>query len=303
MGQPAPPYGPQYGHGYSFPHPPPPDPPELPAAAAAYPRWPWWYGLLAMLIGFFATAIVVAFGAAIATASGVEDVQDANGFLQVATVAQQAIFVTVAVVMAARVMRPRAWHFGLRRTRLWPTVGWAAAGLAAYWTLAIAYSAIVQPDAEQETLESLGTDESTLWLFCAAVLVIGLAPLAEELFFRGFFYRALRTRLPVIGAALVDGVIFGAIHFENADMAEILPVLAVLGVVFCLVYEKTGSLFAVIGLHALNNFIAFGAETEEWGVAGLVGGVALCACFVVPRLLPARAATPVSAAAPAPGRT
>ena len=303
MGQPAPPYGPQYGHGYSFPHPPPPDPPELPATAFTYPRWPWWYGLLAMLIGFFATAIIVAIGASIAAATGVEDVEDANGFLQVATVAQQAIFIGVAVLLAARVTRPRAWHFGLRRTRFWPTLGWAAAGLASYWALAIAYSAIVQPDAEQETLENLGTEESDVWLFGAAILVIGLAPLAEELFFRGFFYRALRTRLPVIAAALVDGVIFGVIHFESADMAVILPVLAILGFVFCLVYEKTGSLFAVIGLHALNNFIAFGVETEEWAAAGIVAALVLGACIVVPRFLPARAARPASAAAPAPGRT
>lgn len=303
MGNPAPPYGPQYGHGYAFPHPPPPDPPELPAAAARYPRWPWWYGVLAMLIGFFATAIVVAIGASIAAATGVEDVEDAKGFLQVATVAQQAIFVTVAVLLAARTMRPRAWHFGLRRTRFWPTIGWAAAGLASYWALAIAYSAIVQPDAEQETLESLGTDESDVWLFAAAILVIVLAPLAEELFFRGFFYMALRTRLPVVVAALIDGAVFGLIHFENAEMAEILPVLGILGVVFCLVYEKTGSLFAVIGLHALNNFIAFGVETEEWAAAGIVGGLMIAACMVVPRFLPRSVAAPASATAPAPGRT
>jgi membrane protease YdiL (CAAX protease family) len=303
MGQPAPPYGPQYGHAYAFPHPPPPDPPELPAAAAAYPRWPWWYGLLGLLIGFFATAVVVAIGASIAAAAGVEDVEDANGFLQVATIAQQTIFVGVALLLASRTVRPRAWHFGLRRTRFWPTLGWAAAGLGAYWAVAIAYAALVQPDAEQRTLEDLGTDESTLWLFGAAVLVIVLAPVAEEVFFRGFFYRALRTRLAILPAALIDGAVFGVIHFENADMAEILPVLGILGVVFCLVYEKTGSLFAVIGLHALNNFIAFGAETEDWAAAGIVGGLMIAACMVVPRFLPSRAAIPASVPAPGAGRT
>jgi membrane protease YdiL (CAAX protease family) len=245
-----------------------------------------------MGIGLVATLFAVAVLAIFLEAAGVDNVDDAEGFLQVATVLQQTIFIVVAVWFAARVERPRPWHFGLRRTRFWPTLGWTALGLAAYWTLAIVYSALVQPDAEQETLENLGTDESTLWLFGAAILVIGLAPLAEEFFFRAFFYRALRSRLSVIPAALIDGVVFGLVHFENADMAEILPVLAILGVVFCLVYEKTGSLFAVAGLHALNNFIAFGVETEEWGVAGIVGGLMVVGCIVVPRFLPARSVAP-----------
>jgi hypothetical protein len=292
MGHPAPPYGPQYGHGYAFPHPPPPDPPELPAKARAWPRWPWWYGPAAMGVGFVVTLMTVGILGAVLMAAGTEDIEDAKGFLQGATVLQQLIFVSVAVFFASLTVRPRAWQFGFRRTRFWPTVGWAALGFLAYWVLAIAYSAAVRPDAEQETLEKLGTDESTFWLVGAALLVIVLAPLAEEVFFRGFFYRALRTRLPIVAAALIDGAIFGVIHFENADMAVILPVLALLGVIFCLVYEKTGSLFAVIGLHAFNNFIAFGVSTDEWAVAGIVGGLMILACMTVPRLLPARTPAP-----------
>ena len=59
--------------------------------------------------------------------------------------------------------------------------------------------------------------------------MIVVAPVAEELFFRGFFYRALRTRLGVTSAALIDGAVFGALHFQGADTAIILPVIAVFG--------------------------------------------------------------------------
>ncbi len=286
MGTPAPPYGPQYGHGYAFPHPePPPHPPELPLAARRWPAWPWWYGLAGFGLGLLGTLIAVAIIGIVASLGGAESPEDGKGFLQVATVMQQAIFVGAAVMLASRVARPRAWHFGLRRTRFWPTLGWAALGMAAYWAIAITYAALVQPDAEQETLDDLGTDDSTFWLVAAALLVIALAPVAEEFFFRAFFYRALRTRLPIVAAALIDGAIFGAIHYENPDMAVLLPVLALLGFVFCLVYEKTGSLFAVIGLHALNNFVAFGADTEEWGVAAIVFGLVFAGCVIGPRLL------------------
>jgi membrane protease YdiL (CAAX protease family) len=293
MGTPAPPYGPQYGYGYSFPHPPPPDPPELPEPASRWPAWPWWYSLAATGIGLVATLFLAAIIAAVATAAGADDVEDSKGYLQGATVAQQLAFMGAAVFMASRFLRPRAWHFGLRGSRFWPTVGWAALGFAAYWLLAIVYTALVSPDSEQETLEDLGTEDGKVWVVGAALLVITFAPIAEEFFFRGFFYRALRTKLPILAAAAIVGIIFGAIHLGSTP-AEILPVLMILGVIFCLVYEKTGTLFAVIGLHSLNNMLAFGVTTDEWGIAGIVGAVTLTGCILGPRLLPARA-TPSSA--------
>ena len=81
-----------------------------------------------------------------------------------------------------------------------------------------------------------------------AILVAVVAPIAEEFFFRAFFYRALRTRLRVWSAALIDGLVFAALHFEGPHSAEILPVIAFFGVGQCLVYERTGSLFAVIAI-------------------------------------------------------
>ena len=89
-----------------------------------------------------------------------------------------------------------------------------------------------------------------------ALAVIVVAPVSEEFFFRAFFYRALRTQLPVWASALICGVVFGALHFEGADTAAILPVIAFFGVGQCLVYEKTGSLFAVIAIHAAFNTVA-----------------------------------------------
>jgi membrane protease YdiL (CAAX protease family) len=299
MGRPTPPYGPQYGHRYAFPHPPPPDPPELPDAAAAYPRWPWWFGPAGLGIGLVATLFAVSLLALALAAAGVEEIEDAKGYILAGTILQQVIFAVVAIYFAARVRPPRAWHFGLRPARFWATIGWTALGMFAYWTLAIVYVSLVKPDGEQETLESLGTDDGQGWLIAAAVLVIVLAPLAEEFFFRGFFYRTLRTSLPVLAAAVLVGVLFGVIHLGGTP-PELIPPLVILGVVFCLVYEQTGTLFATIGLHALNNLIAFGVQTEEWAVAGAVGGLMLTACLVVPRFLPGAGA---SAAAPATGRT
>jgi membrane protease YdiL (CAAX protease family) len=113
-----------------------------------------------------------------------------------------------------------------------------------------------------------------------------VAPVTEEFFFRGFFYRALRSRFSVAAAAIIDGLLFGIIHynFEGADALLLLPPLALLGVIFCLVYEKTGSLFPVIGMHAFNNSVAYAAQADDgWLVSLTVGPLVLAACILAPR--------------------
>jgi membrane protease YdiL (CAAX protease family) len=276
-------YGPQYGHGYAFPHPPPPEHPERPEGIAGYPRWPAWYAPAAFGTGIVVTAIVATVIAAISGGK----VGTAGAL--VLTVALDGIFVASAILFASMTERPRAPHFGLRRAPFWRTVGWAALGMVSFWIVSGAYSALVRTHGRQTVLQDLHAKDSTATLIAAAMLVIVVAPAAEEFFFRGFFYRALRTRMGVLVAATLDGLLFGAIHYSGADTAPLLPVLAVLGFVFCLIYEKTGTLFATIGLHALNNTIAYGVGTGDWAVPGAVGGAMLTACIVLPRVIEARA--------------
>jgi membrane protease YdiL (CAAX protease family) len=61
-------------------------------------------------------------------------------------------------------------------------------------------------------------------------------------------------------------------------------------VVFCVVYELTGSIFPVIALHAFNNAIAYGASTD--GATGLSVGLGLAmiaAAVIVPGLMSKKA--------------
>lgn len=256
------------------------------AAPEPSPAWPPWFAF----VGFFAalTGTLVAVGV-IAILAGIESGDDTPTLTVLATLVQGVFFVGTALVLARTIAPPRPWHFGLRRAPLWPTVGWAALGMVAFYVLTTVYAVLVDPTAEQEVTESLGADDGTIGLIAAGVMVIVVAPAVEELFFRGFFYRALRTRYPIVVAALVDGVIFGVIHFsfEGADGLLLLPPLAFLGLIFCLVYERTGTLYAVIGMHALNNTVAFAAQADDgWRVAVVAGPLMLVACAVVPRLTP-----------------
>ena len=80
---------------------------------------------------------------------------------------------------------------------------------------------------------------------------------------------------------LIDRLVFGALHFQGPDSAVILPVIAVVGVGLCLVYERTGSLFAVIAIHpaAFNTFATLRIAPLP---AIVVGALVLLACLLAP---------------------
>jgi CAAX protease family protein len=274
----------------------PPNPPELPVGADPAPRWPVWYAPAGFLAGFAITLFVSVIAGVIASAAGANVEDDIPpGLVVVLTLLQGVILAGTAIFLASRTSRPRPWHFGLRRAPFWRSVGWAAAGLGAFLLFVILYTALVTPEGEQSVTEDLGADESTLALVAAGFVVIVVAPVAEEFFFRGFFYRALRSRLGAIAAAAIDGLVFGLIHFTGSDTLELLPILGVLGFMFCLVYERTRTLYTVIGLHAFNNSIAYGAEADTVAVSVIFGTTMLAACMFAPRFLhPPRTAVRVA---------
>ncbi len=88
-------------------------------------------------------------------------------------------------------------------------------------------------------------------------------------------------------AAPIDGIVFGSLHFEGVHTAVILPVIAVFGIGQCLVYERTGSLFAVIAIHAAFNTVATLGEAPV--PALIIGASVVTACLVAPRRFPVRA--------------
>jgi uncharacterized protein len=105
-----------------------------------------------------------------------------------------------------------------------------------------------------------------------AVLVCVLAPIAEEFFFRGYFFSALRSWKGLWPAAVITGLVFGAIHIGSAPVPYLVP-LAVFGFVLCLLYWRTGSLYPCIVLHALNNCLAFGVSQHwDWQIPVVMAG-------------------------------
>jgi uncharacterized protein len=254
-----------------------PDPPELPIRAR--PFWPAWYGPAALVASFAALLMSIFPLLPALVAFGTDE--DSGLTLLAGILVQDAFLVAGAFVFASMKLSPRKWHFGLRAVRPWPAVGWVALGFALMIGFELGFLELINSDATNNDLGShVGVGEA----IASGLAVIVIAPITEELFFRGFFYRALRTRLWMWPAAIIDGAVFASLHYESAETASaILPVIAFFGIGQCLLYERTGSLFAVIGVHALFN--TFASLDEKPVVAIVIGAVVLAACFYVPRRL------------------
>ncbi len=265
---------------------PPPDPPELPEAAG--PQWPPSFAPAALFGSFAAIVVAGAPLLPVILTYGISDALAGVALLALLLV-QDGLLVLAAVLFASIKRRPRRWHFGIRATRFWPTVGWAVLAFAVMMGIEFGYVELFGLD--QSDVDELGED-NLIAGFAVSVAVIVVAPVAEEIFFRAFFYRALRTRLRVWPAALIDGIVFGSLHFQGFDTAIILPVIALFGVGQCLVYERTGSLFAVIAIHAAFNTVAMLYVAP---LPALLVGVSVILCCLLAPLKAGRWPSPVPA--------
>ena len=107
------------------------------------------------------------------------------------------------------------------------------------------------------------------------VALVILAPLMEELIFRGYLYSRLRGKMSALPAIILVSVLFGVMHGQwNVGI-----VVGVMSVVLCIAREMTGTIYAGILMHMIRNGIAFYMlYVNPMGLAGF--GV------VAPALLP-----------------
>jgi len=129
-----------------------------------------------------------------------------------------------------------------------PALKWMLAAVGVYLLFAGIYAAIFGAPEQEDIAESFGALPLQILLIAIA------APISEEICFRGMLFGGLRTRMPRIAAALVSGLLFGALHALTGISA--VPPLIAFGFILALLYEKTGSIVPGILLHMLNNSVA-----------------------------------------------
>ncbi len=229
--------------------PPPPVGPRDPVPIREHVSWSPFDALLGVLavVGMLFAGGLLIFP--ITGSDGLDATLSGQALLEIALVA-------TAVLFASRrgALKPFA-ALGLRK----PGPGWgktAALGYLIYFGSVIAIVAIVGEPEQNDVADQLGFDENTFAAIAAAVLIVVAAPICEEIFFRGFFFGGMRSRMPFWPAAIISAALFGSVHLADANLIAGLQ-LAILGVILAWVYERTDSLWTNIAVHGFNNAIAF----------------------------------------------
>lgn len=202
-----------------------------------------------------------------------------------ATLAQDLALVAGAVLVVAASVKRRmiAAALGLRPTRIASATALVVVGYLAFVVIGALWTSATGVQDRENVALDLGTRDSALAFAGAAFLVSVVAPFAEELFFRGFLFGGLRKH-GLLVATLVSGTAFGLAHVASSPIGFIVP-LGTLGVILALVYERTRSLYSAIGLHALNNAIAFGVGDGRVWIAPVGLAVALGLAYGLSRAI------------------
>jgi membrane protease YdiL (CAAX protease family) len=238
---------------------PPPPPPAVPPPAPDDPRQPaasWGPGRVALGILVLLVATIVEVGIVSAFDPDLESLG-----ARLATQALLALtLVAIAFWVGARAGLGSAATLGLRRPLRSP-IWMAAAAYLSYILFALVYSSLVHPQQEDVTRD-LGFGQGTLGTIASGLLIVVAAPVSEEIFFRGFIFGGFRRRLPFVAAAVISAAIFGLFHYTGPGSLGVVPQLAFLGLALCWLYEETGSIYPTMGVHAVNNALAFAILTS-----------------------------------------
>ena len=111
----------------------------------------------------------------------------------------------------------------------------------------------------------------------AIVTVVVMAPLFEEVIFRGVLLESTRARYGVVAAWLLSSAIFGIVHVHPTVVVNAF----VMGLVLAFIYLRTDSLWSAIILHAINNGIAYLALIAGHGNSMLIDMVGSRTLYVL----------------------
>lgn len=102
----------------------------------------------------------------------------------------------------------------------------------------------------------LEEEQLSVWIVTGSLLIACvIGPIVEEIFFRGFFYPAIRKYLGVGWTMAITAALFAGVH---DNIFAFIPIFF-LGLVLCYLYEKRNNLVPCISLHIIHNtaFIAY----------------------------------------------
>jgi membrane protease YdiL (CAAX protease family) len=160
---------------------------------------------------------------------------------------EMAYLLPLVMIFAYRRIHPKALGFGKFN---WSALGLGCALLPLTYFFVLIHNVIIYllgivPQG-MGILKLFSELDSPFWFMLVGIF---LAPVVEEIFFRGFLFQGFRQQYGWVKGALLSSLIFGAVHL---DPAAFLPA-ALLGFLFAYMYHRTNSVWVPISLHMLVN--------------------------------------------------
>lgn len=237
----------------------PPTEQSVSSERSSHPAWKWqdlFFIILGIFIIIFLMIFVVNYAVTSLGGNLLNDLQQTSIWQSLGLAALEAVALVVSV-----------YYFGMRRRSIqWIDLGfkkvttnWLLAviglsvviiplsGLITTLVLSLLNQPLDNPQIPFLVPKGLDLGGAIGMLILAGILV----PIAEELFFRGVLYNFLRARTGIWLAIIISSLIFAIAH---GDLA-VGTAAFVLGIVIAWVYEKSGSLWTSILIHAANNSV------------------------------------------------
>lgn len=168
--------------------------------------------------------------------------------------------IAIAIVGPYYALKSRTGLTTLGMTRLpsWTDIGLAPATFAIYalvsgtvLALLVSWFPGLPLDQTQDVgFQALGSQMDNMLAFVTLVI---LAPIAEEVLFRGYLYGKLKGYASGVIAALVTSLLFALAHFQLNVAIDVF----ILSLMLCGLRSLTGSIWAGVLLHMLKNMVAY----------------------------------------------
>lgn len=261
---------------------PPSDPfpfPEPPRAPAVPPDLdvPWSWGDLALFVVFyfgsiFVLSIVTVIAAAAILHVNLQSMVNSHSVLFVVLSILAQALASLASIAYLRVMvQIRGVELSSHRSEgPWQTLGWRSLGPPANRAgtifkyvgggiaLALLVSVVSQYVGQRGPVPFEELFKSRQTVLCLMAFGILLAPIVEEMMFRGFLYPVVARRYGIPAGVIVTGILFGAFHAAQLWGAwEQIALLGVVGILLTWVRARSGTILASYIIHVSYNSTLF----------------------------------------------
>ena len=223
-------------------------------------------GAVAALVAY---VLILGVGVVLADAVAPGDGEELSDIVYIsATIVAAAAGLAVLPVLLLR-RRGAGDLLALRRPSA-DDVIWGLGGVAAAWLAVYAYVLIVEVIGVEALEPVSAIAESSLYDHVSVIVLVGIAavliaPLAEELFFRGFLLGGLSrawSAAPALAALVLSSALFSALHF---DVGSLIPFMLA-GLLFGALYLRTGGVTAPVIAHFGFNVVGYFGSLFNQGV-------------------------------------